>query len=98
MENPSQSAKRQPPICGLLSAVTPLIGLGIAYIVRHSAPTGEAALGYGFISGLFFLGSLVCGVVLAVVGTARCERFRALPWVALFINAIPFLWIIVRWR
>ncbi len=67
-------------------------------MVSRSAHGGEAAFGYLLIAFLLFLVALVCGVVVAVLGTAREERFGALPWVALLLNAIPLLYIIVTWR
>jgi hypothetical protein len=45
-----------------------------------------------------FLASLLAGVVLAVIGMTRHERFRALPWIALLLNAIPLLYIVVTWK
>jgi len=98
MEIMSQPSERRAPVCGISSTAVPFIGAGIGYIVLHLSPGGDAGWSYIIYAVLLFLALLAAGVVLAVIGTARHERFRALPWVALFLNAVPLLYVILTWK
>jgi hypothetical protein len=98
MEITSHPLERRAPVCGISSAAVPFIGAGIGYIVLHLSPGGDAGWSYIIYAVLIFLALLVAGLVLAVVGTARRERLRALPWIALFLNAGPLLYVILTWK
>ena len=94
MEHTPQSIERRAPVCGISSAAVPFVWAGVGYVVLHSSPGGDAFT-YLFYPTVLFLASLLAGVVLAVIGTARHERFRALPWIALFLNIVPLLYILL---
>jgi hypothetical protein len=98
MEPTSQSIGRRAPVFGIASAAAPFIGAGLGYIVLHSSPGGEAGWYYIIYSLVVFLALLLGGVVLAVIGTTRHERFRALPWIALFPNVVPLFYILLSWK
>jgi hypothetical protein len=95
MQQTPQSIERRAPVCGIASAAVPFVGAGVGYVVLHSSPGGEAGWYYLIYALVLFLASLLAGVVLAVIGTTRHERFGALPWIALFLNVVPLLYILL---
>ena len=91
MKESSHSVGQRAPVCGVLSAVVPLAGYGVAYgvaFVIGNSPT--VALGYVYFGVLFFLLSVVWGLVLSCVGIGRHERYGALSWMGLALNLILF--------
>jgi hypothetical protein len=88
-----RSQERRPPLCGVLSAIMPLMAFALAYLTFEflikfpPAGGGDGRLRYLAYPIFAFLGSLVTGMVLATVGIVRRERLKALPWIAFLLNA-----------
>jgi len=99
MESAPQSVERRPPVCGVSSLLAPFVGAAVAFAEISSSTGGERGMAY-FVNGLLiFTASLVIGVILGVTAATRRERLRALPWIALPLNAALLCYCILTfWR
>ena len=59
-------------------------------------PLGDAGWP-NVIFGLFVVpASVICGVILSIIGINRHERCRHLSWVALVLNIVLFVYVVSR--
>lgn len=82
------------PICGVISLVAPLLGLGVGYLLGLSVSSGGgsyAAMGAAIVMGLVFLVGAVLGFVFSIIAFVRKERWLALRIIALLLNVTPLL-------
>ena len=85
--------EQKPPVCGVLSLAAPLLGLPLVFGLAK----GQQGVGWGW--GAFFilviggLIALVVGVVAALIGLGRSEKFSALSVIGLVLNGGILLWV-----
>ena len=81
-------------LCGILSAIAPVIG-GIGFfLIIHTYPGDPCGFGGAFPATAFLFASLLFGVIIGIIGLFRREKFKSLGVVALMINALPILGVI----
>jgi len=89
MEN-YKKPPRSWPIFGILSVIFPLIGIPIAYIHAHgpSSQEGWGMEGAAIIFCIYSV-SFLLGIISAIVGVIRMEKFILLPAIGFFLNGLP---------
>lgn len=96
MDLSSQPIKKSPPVCGALSVAAPFAGAAVGFLVAVASAGG--AEWSPIIRQLWaVVAFLLAGFLLALIGVSRHERCAALPWIALFLNGIPLLYLFVTY-
>ena len=92
MEN-NEKLSRKSPVFGILSLIFPLVGVPFAYIFAHgsSSEAGWGMEGAVIIFGIYSV-SFLLGIISAIVGMVRLERFIILPVIGFVLNALPVLY------
>jgi hypothetical protein len=87
--------QKKPPVFGVLSLVLPLVGAPLAYLIAK--PT-EAGWGWGGAMQLVVIISLVllCGIVSAVIGLNRSEKYVGLSLLGLILNLLPIVLVLTK--
>ena len=96
MESLTNSVEKRAPICGILSVAAPL-GSFLVFLIADKTFRVLYPNDQGWLSGIAFvalptLGCLFGGLVLAGVAALRTEKYSALSWIGLILNAAPFLY------
>ncbi len=81
---------KKPPFFGVLSLVLPLLGIPFAYTVT---PSSQAGWGWGGAVELVVIifASFLLGLVSAVIGIIRSEKYIVLSWIGFLLNGLPIL-------
>ncbi len=82
-------------MCGVLSVLAPFASVPVALVAdksfRYLYPEDEGWLwAIGFV-GLPVFGCFLAGLLLAGIAVMRNEKWRALPWLGLLFNLLPFV-------
>jgi hypothetical protein len=95
--NTSSPALQSPaPVYGTLSVIAPFVGVSLAAALAFLFPRhGDEAFMYPALAFLLTVIALPCGVFFAFRASKRHEKYRALPWVGLFLNVVPLLFYIL---
>lgn len=97
LETPSNNPPpRKPPFFGVFSLVFPVFGIAVISSLAHSAGRyGNDSWGLGgaiiFILGGFL--SLFGGLISAIIGLARGEKYSFVSLLGLFLNAAVLLYV-----
>jgi hypothetical protein len=93
MNSEQNTKRRRALVCGLVSLAAPIVGFGLFCLLLVNIQ-GEAVMA-SFLIGIFiFCATSFAGIILAVVGFAKGERFRGLLWFALVANVAPVFYCI----
>jgi len=92
MEN-HKKLPRSSPVFGMLSVVFPLLGVPFAYVYAHgpSSQAGWGMEGAVIVFGIYSV-SFLLGIISAIVGMVRLERFLVLPVIGFFLNGYPIFY------
>jgi hypothetical protein len=86
------------PTCGILSVVSPFVGLlagVLVFVLYPDKDRGWNIVGAIFFGGIAFLLSTIVGLVLSIAAFVRKERGRALRIIGLVLNGLPIALLIV---
>lgn len=82
-------SNRVRPVCGVLSLALPLGVAALGFIASSTIQEGDSgSLGIYILAFYAVIASMIVAIVLAIAGLVRRERWAALPWLALGLNAI----------
>jgi hypothetical protein len=87
--------EKKPPSFGVLSICLPLIGIPLAY--ASTKPT-EAGSGWGGAMQLVVIVSIIllCGIVSAIIGLNRSEKYAGLSLFGLVLNVLPIILVLSK--
>jgi hypothetical protein len=100
----TEGMERKRPVWGIISVLAVPAGFliiaagGTLLIYLAHAPTDTAGWAFVFLSVIFVPGSMLFGVIAALVSWVRFEKHPWLPLLGLLVSLSPLIWLLLAKR